>query len=131
MYKIFADRGLNVDAVNDVLEGKANLCVEGVYWFRPNTASNEVIKDSSGNEFYLYGTSKNIAQWCLNHEDQLGNDIGGYSTSLVSIVWPHALILVKDEPVYGLINPGSGSERLTHSQILENKGYGCQIYYSD
>ena len=129
MYRLF--KSYDKEAINDVLEGKAKLCVEGVYWFRPNTASNEVIKDSSGNEFYLYGTSKNIAQWCLNHEDQLGNDIGGYSTSLVQIVWPHALILVKDEPVYGLINPGSGSERLTHSQILENKGYGCQIYYSD
>ena len=81
MYRLF--KSYDKEAINDVLEGKAKLCVEGVYWFRPNTASNEVIKDSSGNEFYLYGTSKNIAQWCLNHEDQLGNDIGGYSTSLV------------------------------------------------
>lgn len=128
MYRLF--KSYDKEAINELLEGHANLCIEGIFWLRPNSQSNEVIK-LNGSEFWLYGQAKNIASWCQSHEDQLGNDIGGYSTSLVSIVWPHALILVKDEPVYGLVNPGGGSERLTHSQILENKGYDLQIYYSD
>ena len=128
MYRLF--KSYDKEAINKVLEGRANLCIEGVFWYRPNSQNNEVIK-LNGSEFYLYGTAKNIASWCQSHEDQLGNDIGGYSTQLVSVTWPHCLKLVKDEPVYNLVNPGGGSERLTHSQILENKGYDLQIYYSD
>ena len=109
--------------------GEAKLVIEAVYWYRPNTADNVQIMDSNGDEFYVYGTIKNIATWEQINADLLGNEFGGCMKSLTSKVWTTALKTIKDEAQWDLFTV-TRSDQLTYDEILEPYGYGIQVYES-
>lgn len=116
------------EAVDDLLSGDAKLVIEAVYWYRPNNVNNEQILDN-GEEFYVYGTIKNIATWEKANQDLIGDEYGGQMKKLTSRVWTTALKTIRDEDAWGLYTVNR-SDQLTYDEILEPYGYGIQVYYS-
>lgn len=116
-------------ALEALTTGKAKLVIEAVYWYRPNNSKNEQIMDANGEEFYLYGTIKNIATWEQANIDIIGNEFGGWVKGLASKVWTTALKTIKDEAQWDLYAV-SRSDQLTYDEILEPYGYGIQVYES-
>lgn len=115
-------------ALDALTTGEAKLVIEAVYWYRPNNNKNEQILNN-GQEFYVYGTIKNIATWEQANADLLGNQFGGNMKSLTSKVWTTALKTIRDEEQWGLYTV-SRSDQLTYDEILEPYGYGIQVYES-
>lgn len=118
----------DLEAVDDLLSGDAKLVIEAVYWYRPNNVNNEQILDN-GEEFYVYGTIKNIATWEKANQDLIGDEYGGQMKKLTSRVWTTALKTIRDEDAWGLYTVNR-SDQLTYDEILEPYGYGIQVYES-
>ena len=124
--KLFSEN--DKDAFEALTTGDAKLVIEAVYWYRPNNNKNEQIFDN-GEEFYVYGTIKNIATWEKANQDLIGDEYGGYMTQLIARVWTTALKTIKDESQWGLYTVNR-SDQLTYDEILEPYGYGIQVYES-
>lgn len=118
----------DLEAVDDLLSGDAKLVIEAVYWYRPNNVNNEQILDN-GEEFYVYGTIKNIATWEKANQDLIGDEYGGQMKKLTSRVWTTALKTIRDEDAWGLYTVNR-QDQLTYDEILEPYGYGIQVYES-
>lgn len=125
-YQLFGEH--DKKALDALTTGEAKLVIEAVYWYRPNNNKNEQILNN-GQEFYVYGTIKNIATWEQANADLLGNQFGGNMKSLTSKVWTTALKTIRDEEQWGLYTV-SRSDQLTYDEILEPYGYGIQVYES-
>lgn len=126
-YKLFAQN--DADALEALTTGDAKLVIEAVYWYRPNNNKNEQIMGPNGEEFYVYGTIKNIATWEKANQDLIGDEYGGYMTQLIARVWTTALKTIKDESQWELYTVNR-SDQLTYDEILEPYGYGIQVYES-
>lgn len=116
------------DAFEALTTGDAKLVIEAVYWYRPNNNKNEQIMNN-GEEFYVYGTIKNIATWEKENQDLIGDEYGGYMTQLIARVWTTALKTIKDESQWELYTVNR-QDQLTYDEILEPYGYGIQVYES-
>lgn len=116
------------EAVDDLLSGDAKLVIEAVYWYRPNNVNNEQIMNN-GEEFYVYGTIKNIATWEKANQDLIGDEYGGQMKKLTSRVWTTALKTIRDEDAWELYTVNR-QDQLTYDEILEPYGYGIQVYES-
>ena len=125
--KLFSEN--DKDAFEALTTGDAKLVIEAVYWYRPNNNKNEQIMGPNGEEFYVYGTIKNIATWEKANQDLIGDEYGGYMTQLIARVWTTALKTIKDESQWGLYTVNR-SDQLTYDEILEPYGYGIQVYES-
>ena len=126
--QLFASTDKN--AFKALTTGEAKLVIEAVYWYHPFSIAGEVLTDSNGKTFYVYGTIKNISDWEQKNRDLIGDDYGGQMSRLVSRVFTTALQTIRNEPQWDLIPPTSAGSQLTYSEILDNHGYGHQVYES-
>lgn len=115
-------------ALTKLTTGEAKLVIEAVYWYHPISLAGEVLTDSNNKPFYVYGTIKNISDWEQKNRDLIGDDYGGQMSRLVSRVWTTALQTIRNEPQWNLYPPTSAGSQLTYDEILDNHGYGIQIY---
>ena len=120
----------DMQAFKALTTGEAKLVIEAVYWYHPISLAGEVLTDSNNKPFYVYGTIKNISDWEQKNRDLIGDDYGGQMSRLVSRVFTTALQTIRNEPQWNLIPPTSAGSQLTYSEILDNHGYGCQVYES-
>lgn len=115
------------DALTKLTTGDAKLIIEAVYFYRPINKDGKQILNN-GQEFNIYGTIKNIAAWAKKNQDIIGDEFNGQMSRVAQRVWTTALQTVKVEPQYNLYPPTSAGSQLTYDEILDNHGYGIQIY---